>query len=117
MKTKKFTILHSNDMHGDFLAEMKAGRKELMGGLSLLSGYINENIHIMDVLHIYGLSDHAYIQNVDEKVCTFRYQWFIWSFQVMSMSSVIMSRLQYPTSSSARRRKAATTPETLKIRP
>ena len=42
MKTKKFTILHSNDMHGDFLAEMKAGRKELMGGLSLLSGYINK---------------------------------------------------------------------------
>ena len=42
MKTKKFTILHSNDMHGDFLAEMKAGRKELMGGLSLLSGYSNK---------------------------------------------------------------------------
>ncbi|HPD44818.1 MAG TPA: bifunctional UDP-sugar hydrolase/5'-nucleotidase [Candidatus Woesebacteria bacterium] len=42
MKTKKFTILHSNDMHGDFLAEMKAGKKELIGGLSLLSGYINK---------------------------------------------------------------------------
>jgi hypothetical protein len=23
--TKKFTIIHSNDMHGDFLAEVKAG--------------------------------------------------------------------------------------------
>lgn len=42
MKTKKFTILHSNDMHGDFLAEIKAGKKELIGGLALLSGYINK---------------------------------------------------------------------------
>lgn len=42
MKTKKFTILHSNDMHGDFLAEMKEGKKELIGGISLLSGYINK---------------------------------------------------------------------------
>lgn len=42
MRTKKFTILHSNDMHGDFLAEMKEGKRELIGGLSLLSGYINK---------------------------------------------------------------------------
>jgi len=42
MKTKKFTILHSNDMHGDFLAEMKKEKKELIGGISLLSGYINK---------------------------------------------------------------------------
>ena len=42
MKTKKFTILHSNDMHGDFLAEIKKGKKELIGGLALLSGYINK---------------------------------------------------------------------------
>jgi len=39
---KKFTILHSNDMHGDFLAEVKAGEGKLMGGLALLSGYINK---------------------------------------------------------------------------
>jgi len=42
MKTKKFTILHNNDIHGDFLAEArgeKAGK--LIGGLALLSGYIN----------------------------------------------------------------------------
>jgi len=38
---KKFTILHSNDMHGDFLAEVKAGEGKLIGGLALLSGYIN----------------------------------------------------------------------------
>jgi len=40
--TRKFTILHSNDMHGDFLAEQAAGGGELVGGLPLLSGYINK---------------------------------------------------------------------------
>lgn len=42
MKTKKFTILHSNDMHGDFLAEAQKGGGKLTGGLALLSGYINQ---------------------------------------------------------------------------
>jgi 5'-nucleotidase/UDP-sugar diphosphatase len=41
MNTKKFTILHSNDMHGDFLAEAAGAEGKLIGGLSLLSGYIN----------------------------------------------------------------------------
>jgi len=41
MKTKNFTILHSNDMHGDFLAEVKGAEGNLIGGLALLSGYIN----------------------------------------------------------------------------
>ena len=36
---KKLTLLHSNDMHGDFLAENVD--ENLVGGLSLLSGYIN----------------------------------------------------------------------------
>lgn len=40
--TQKFTILHSNDMHGDFLAEVQEGSGELIGGLALLSGYINK---------------------------------------------------------------------------
>lgn len=45
-KTKKFTILHSNDMHGDFFAEAAehdAGGETgaLIGGLALLSGYID----------------------------------------------------------------------------
>jgi len=35
---KKITILHSNDMHGDFVAE-KVNDK-LVGGVSMLSGYI-----------------------------------------------------------------------------
>jgi 5'-nucleotidase len=42
MKTKKFTLLHSNDMHGDFLAEVKGAEGKLIGGLALLSGYINK---------------------------------------------------------------------------
>jgi len=37
---KKLTILHSNDLHGDFLAE-KVDEK-LVGGLSRLSGYISK---------------------------------------------------------------------------
>ena len=37
---KKLTILHSNDMHGDFLAEQIDER--LGGGVSLLSGYVNK---------------------------------------------------------------------------
>lgn len=41
MGFKKFTILHSNDMHGDFLAEKHSISEEQIGGLSLLSGYIN----------------------------------------------------------------------------
>jgi len=42
MNTKKFTILHSNDMHGDFFAEISGKKGELIGGLALLSGYINK---------------------------------------------------------------------------
>lgn len=42
MNTKKFTILHSNDMHGDFLSEVSGGEGDLIGGLALLSGYINK---------------------------------------------------------------------------
>jgi 5'-nucleotidase/UDP-sugar diphosphatase len=42
MRSKKFTILHSNDMHGDFFAENVEERGKLIGGLSLLSGYINK---------------------------------------------------------------------------
>ena len=41
-KIKKFTILHSNDMHGDFLAELRSGETKMIGGLALLSGYINK---------------------------------------------------------------------------
>jgi 5'-nucleotidase / UDP-sugar diphosphatase len=42
MKTKKITILHSNDIHGDFLGELKGKKGKLLGGLALLSGYINK---------------------------------------------------------------------------
>lgn len=54
MNTKKFTILHSNDMHGDFFAEKSGGKKELIGGLALLSGYITkirkEEDHVLYVI-------------------------------------------------------------------
>jgi len=42
MTTKRFTILHSNDMHGDFVAEEGATDGHLIGGLSLLLGYLNK---------------------------------------------------------------------------
>jgi 5'-nucleotidase / UDP-sugar diphosphatase len=29
----KLTLLHSNDMHGDFLAEVQEGQGKLIGGL------------------------------------------------------------------------------------
>lgn len=37
---KKLTILHSNDMHGDFMAQEKD--ENLIGGISMLSGYLNK---------------------------------------------------------------------------
>jgi len=42
MNTKKFTIIHSNDMHGDFLAEVQGEKGSTIGGLALLSGYLNK---------------------------------------------------------------------------
>ena len=42
MNTRRLTILHSNDMHGDFLAEVRGADGTMIGGLSLLSGYINQ---------------------------------------------------------------------------
>ncbi len=41
MPSKHFTILHSNDLHGDFLAESQDDKGQV-GGLALLSGYINQ---------------------------------------------------------------------------
>ena len=38
--TKKLTLLHSNDLHGDFLAAELDTR--LIGGVSMLSGYVNK---------------------------------------------------------------------------
>jgi len=37
---KKLTLLHSNDMHGDFLA--KQTDDDLLGGVSMLSGYLQK---------------------------------------------------------------------------
>lgn len=40
MARKKLTILHSNDLHGDFLPEEKDG--VIRGGLAYLSGYVKK---------------------------------------------------------------------------
>ena len=40
---KKITLLHSNDMHGDFMAEKLDDG--LRGGVSMLSGYIQKVRH------------------------------------------------------------------------
>ena len=37
---RKLTILHSNDMHGDFLPSDKDGKET--GGLVRLAGYVNK---------------------------------------------------------------------------
>jgi 5'-nucleotidase len=42
MSTKQFALLHSNDMHGDFLAEARGESGHLIGGLASLSGYLNQ---------------------------------------------------------------------------
>ena len=38
---KKLTLLHSNDLNGDFLAEKID--EQLIGGVSMLSGYVNSS--------------------------------------------------------------------------
>ena len=43
---KKLTLLHSNDLHGDFMAEDVD--RHLVGGVSMLSGYINKVRHEED---------------------------------------------------------------------
>ena len=40
MNTKEITLLHSNDMHGDFLADRVDNK--LTGGVSMLSGYLTK---------------------------------------------------------------------------
>ncbi len=40
MNLKKLTILHSNDIHGDFLAEMKDGKS--VGGIARMAGYVKK---------------------------------------------------------------------------
>ena len=62
--TVKLTILHSNDVHGDFLPEERDGI--MTGGLPLLSGYINkvrkEEDHV-----IYAVAGDMFMGSVIEK--------------------------------------------------
>ena len=39
-KYKKLTILHSNDLHGDFFSEESGN--DVIGGASRLSGYVSK---------------------------------------------------------------------------
>jgi 5'-nucleotidase len=41
-RTTKLTILHANDMHGDFFAEKDSSTGRNVGGLALLSGYLSK---------------------------------------------------------------------------
>ena len=50
---RKLTLLHSNDLHGDFLAEDKEGT--LIGGVSCLSGYV-QKVRSEDPNTIYCIS-------------------------------------------------------------
>lgn len=43
---KTVTLLHSNDMHGDFLAAEVDS--QLIGGVSMLSGYISSSHQNLD---------------------------------------------------------------------
>lgn len=52
--TKTITILHSNDLHGDFLAEQVD--EKLVGGVSMLSGYI-EKVRAEQPNTIYVIAD------------------------------------------------------------
>ena len=52
-QTKKITILHSNDLHGDFLAEQVD--EKLVGGVSMLSGYI-EKVRAEEPNTIYAIA-------------------------------------------------------------
>ena len=40
MNLRRLVLLHSNDMHGDFFA--REGREKLVGGMSMLSGYVQK---------------------------------------------------------------------------
>ena len=51
--TKKITILHSNNLHGDFLAEQVD--EKLVGGVSMLSGYI-EKVRAEEPNTIYAIA-------------------------------------------------------------
>ncbi len=47
---KKITILHSNDIHGDFIPAVVDGKET--GGISRLSGYVQEKRRTQDTLYV-----------------------------------------------------------------
>lgn len=64
--TKKITILHSNDLHGDFLAEQVD--EKLVGGVSMLSGYI-EKVRAEEPNTIYAIAGDMFRGSVIDSIC------------------------------------------------
>lgn len=64
MAIKKLTILHSNDLHGDFLAE-KVDDK-LIGGVSYLSGYI-KNVRMREPNVLYAVAGDMFQGSVIDR--------------------------------------------------
>ena len=64
METKHLTILHSNDMHGDFLPGIRDGRKT--GGLALLSGYVKES-RKRDRNVLYAIAGDVFQGSIDHR--------------------------------------------------
>ena len=60
----KLTLLHSNDMHGDFLAETVD--ETLTGGVSLLSGYLNQ-VRSKENNVLYAISGDMFLLNKIQK--------------------------------------------------
>ena len=63
--TKKITILHSNDLHGDFLAEQVD--EKLVGGVSMLSGYI-EKVRAEEPNTIYAIAGDMFRRSEERRV-------------------------------------------------
>lgn len=57
-RVKRLTLLHSNDMHGDFLADEID--TELVGGVAMLSGYLNKVRHEEDNV-IYAIAGDMFL--------------------------------------------------------
>lgn len=60
---KKLTLLHSNDMHGDFMEERE--NEKLVGGVSMLSGYINK-VRREEENVIYAIARRAEVKPIPE---------------------------------------------------
>ena len=91
---KELIILHSNDMHGDFLAEQID--EKLVGGVSLLSGYVNM-VRNQEKNVLYAIAGDMFRGSVIDSEYRLIMVWRICCF----WRNVQTSRLSMPTSISA----------------